>query len=122
MEVASINKITSSYKKDLDKINAILVVRDMLLWLEREFSIKLGLVDMGEYIIAVARCSDRWDGYFLSRFVSSESRGARAVIGLVSKTSSLESQGFESHPRTFAQDLSAPAKLFIHLESTLPLR
>ena len=55
VEVASTDTITSSYFRGLDKISASPIAFEMLAELEKEFSTKPGIVDMGQHLIIVAR-------------------------------------------------------------------
>ncbi|UCD45708.1 MAG: methyltransferase domain-containing protein [Candidatus Bathyarchaeota archaeon] len=55
LEIASTNTITSSYWKGPEKISADPEASETLIRLEKEFSTKPGLVDMGEHLIIAAR-------------------------------------------------------------------
>lgn len=55
LEIASTNTITSSYWKGLEKISGDPEATEKLIRLEKEFSTKPGLLDMGEHLIVVAR-------------------------------------------------------------------
>ena len=55
LEIASTNTITSSYWGELERIASDPEATEMLIRLEREFSTRPGLLDMGEHLIAVAK-------------------------------------------------------------------
>ena len=55
LEIASTNTITSSYWSELERIAANPEAIEVLMRLEREFSTRPGLLDMGEHLIAVAK-------------------------------------------------------------------
>jgi ubiquinone/menaquinone biosynthesis C-methylase UbiE len=55
VEVASTDTITSSYDSGLDKISSSPKAFDMLVEMEKQFSTKLGVVDMGQHLIVVDR-------------------------------------------------------------------
>ena len=55
VEVASTDTITSSYFQGLEKISESPKAFDMLVELEKQFSTKPGIVDMGQHLIVVAR-------------------------------------------------------------------
>lgn len=55
LDIASTNTITSSYWDELERIASSPEATEMLIRLEREFSTKPGLLDMGEHLIVVAK-------------------------------------------------------------------
>ena len=55
LEIATTNTITSSYWDGLEKISGDPEATEVLIRLEKEFSTKPGLLDMGEHLIVVAR-------------------------------------------------------------------
>jgi hypothetical protein len=55
LEIATTNTITSSYWDGLKKISGDPEATEVLIRLEKEFSTKPGLLDMGEHLIVVAR-------------------------------------------------------------------
>jgi len=54
LEIASTNTITSSYWDGLEKIASNPEATELLMRLEKEFSTRPGLLDMGQHLIAVA--------------------------------------------------------------------
>ena len=54
LEIASTNTITSSYWGELERISSNPEATEVLMRLEREFSTRPGVLDMGEHLIAVA--------------------------------------------------------------------
>ena len=54
LEIASTNTITSSYLDGLEKIASNPEATELLMRLEKEFSTRPGLLDMGQHLIAVA--------------------------------------------------------------------
>ncbi|MBA7478015.1 methyltransferase domain-containing protein [archaeon] len=54
LEIASTNTITSSYLGGLEKITSNREATELLIRLEKEFSTRPGLLDMGQHLIAVA--------------------------------------------------------------------
>ena len=55
LEMAASNTITSSYLGELEKIASNPEATEVLMRLEKEFSTKPGLLDMGTHLIVAAR-------------------------------------------------------------------
>lgn len=59
IEMASTNTITSGFEWGLDKIASNPKAVEMLFKLEKQFSTRPGLIDMGQHLLAVAATQDR---------------------------------------------------------------